>query len=161
MRARWVAGLLLAFGVLALFPAVAYAHHCDTAQHCFEAKQPAAAFNVLVGAFLFVSLSMVLDFYPPTSFARGLVGAVTGRDPWAWFYEVSTGLEAPRGSELGTWERVVGVVPISKVPKTGKTGSRYVDEAIGTWNEMQPSLDVLSKATTVGSNVTNLIQRVS
>lgn len=146
MKARWIAGFILVFGVLALFPARAYAHHCDTAAHCFETGQPAAAWVVVFGAAAFIGASIAFDLFVGPALVRGLIGAITGRDPVAWSYEAITGLEAPGGVELETWERVTGWIPLA-----GRTGgllrtagrtSRYLNRTIDILNTTSRVLDV-------------------
>lgn len=83
MKARWITGLLLVFGVLALFPARAYAHHCDTAEHCFEAGQPTSAWVAVFGAVVFIGASIAFDLFVGPGLVRGVIGAITGRDPVA------------------------------------------------------------------------------
>lgn len=135
MRAGWFAGPALAFVALALLPARAYAHHCDTAQHCFESGQPASAFPVVAGVILLAGLSMAINLNPYTGFARGL-------------YEAGTGRDLMTGDELGFWERVMGTIPVvgraGSILRTGRAMPRYVDRTIDAFNETSRYLDAAS-----------------
>lgn len=160
MKAKWVTGLLLAFGALALFPAIAYAHHCHTAEHCFETGQPASAWVVVFGAAVFIGASIAFDMFVGPALVRGLIGAITGKDPVAWSYEAITGLEAPGGSELETWERVTGWIPLAGraggLLRTAGRTSRYVDRTIDVLNTTSRVLDVANTARSASGAATGV-----
>lgn len=148
MRTCWITGPALAVAVLALLPSRAYAHHCDTAQHCFESGQPAAAWVVVFGVVAFTGASIAFDIIAPAGFLRGAIGAVTGRDPLASSYEAVTGLEAPGDDRLQSWERVIGMIPgvgrAGSLINTGRRVPRYVDETIEIMKATGPSVTAYS-----------------
>ena len=160
MKTRWITGLALAFTVLAAFPTRAYAHHCHTAQHCFETGQPASAWVVVFGAAVFIGASIAFDLFVGPALLRGLFGAITGRDPVAWSYEAITGLEAPGGVELETWERVTGWIPLAGraggLMRTAGRTSRYVDKTIDVLNTTSRILDVANTVRSTSGAATGI-----